>query len=166
MWVLILVWLSSSPLHPCPWARVLPIKHSLYPNIQVNVKLVNSSYSSVFITWAFFVKNIFEVRSELGTSVLTDIVVSAVAVHVVPEVITEDRAGDISGLILCRFFGLNRMCCWEGEKTYKKGSRYSLRARQFSLWPKLFGSPSCQSNLKIEIGSLMPNPGLCFKLCG
>ena len=24
------------------------------------------------------------------------------------------------------------------------------------MWPKLFGSPSCQSNLKIEIGSLSP----------
>ena len=45
----------------------------------------------------------FKVRSELGTSVLTDVVVSAVAVHVVPEVITEDRAGDISGLVFADF---------------------------------------------------------------
>ena len=46
----------------------------------------------------------FKVRSELGTSVLTDVVVSAVAVHVVPEVITEDRAGDISGLVFADFW--------------------------------------------------------------
>ena len=45
----------------------------------------------------------FKVRSELGTSVLTDVVMSAVAVHVVPEVITEDRAGDLSGFSHCRF---------------------------------------------------------------
>ena len=36
-----------------------------------------------------------KVRSELGTSVLTDVVVSAVAVHVVPEVITEDWPGEL-----------------------------------------------------------------------
>ena len=46
----------------------------------------------------------FKVRSELGTSVLTDVVMSAVAVHVVPEVITEDRAGDISGLVFADFW--------------------------------------------------------------
>merc|ERR1719430_1469807 len=34
--------------------------------------------------------NISKVRSKLGTSVLTGVMVSAVAVHVVPEVITED----------------------------------------------------------------------------
>merc|ERR1719230_1030128 len=39
---------------------------------------------------SILITNIFKVRSELGASVLTDVVVSAVAVHVVPEVITED----------------------------------------------------------------------------
>ena len=52
----------------------------------------------------------FKVRSELGTSVLTDVVVSAVAVHVVPEVITEDRAGDVLYKSL-QIFGINRICC-------------------------------------------------------
>ena len=45
-----------------------------------------------------------KVRSELGTSVLTDVVVSAVAVHVVPEVITEDWAGDILYKVIADFW--------------------------------------------------------------
>merc|ERR1712156_1141099 len=36
-------------------------------------------------------------RSELSTSVLTNVVVSAVAVHVVPEVITEDWGEGVGG---------------------------------------------------------------------
>ena len=46
----------------------------------------------------------FKVRSELGTSVLTDVVMSAVAVHVVPEVITEDRAADVLYKVISDFW--------------------------------------------------------------
>ena len=49
-------------------------------------------------------------RSELRASILTDIMVGAVAVHVVPEVITEDRAGDVLYKSL-QIFGINRICC-------------------------------------------------------
>ena len=42
--------------------------------------------------WAFFVTDIWgdNIELELGTSVLTDVVVGAVAVHVIPEVVAEN----------------------------------------------------------------------------
>ena len=116
------------------------------------------SLLQVFL-WAFFVTKYKRVLSQLCASVLTDIMVGAVAVHVVPEVVAElcnqcySRWWWWGGLWSCPKKG----GVWKDEPRKgwsfvrltigKKGSWYSLRARQFSLWPKLFGSPSCQSNL-------------------
>ena len=118
----------------------------------------------------------FKVRSELGTSVLTDVVMSAVAVHVVPEVITEDRAGDLSGFSHCRFLASILFAVKKEKRLTRRGrgipwERGSSRCGQSCLAPrrasrtwKLKVESVCLKSLSWTISCAMWW-GLCLGLC-
>ena len=105
-----------------PPFTLFPEQELYLPNIHVNVKLFFVIFNCIYYEHSLLQIS-FKVRSELGTSVLTDIVMSAVAVHVVPEVVTEDRAGDFSGLVFADFRLESDVLSVEKEKILTRRGR-------------------------------------------